>query len=1174
MSSRPGTPRGHGSPSPLSIRRFSSTEEYMSVIRTGLSDWLNSLYNLNLTPDDLIEYLSTGVLLCHHANTWEVERGTDYRVHFSPRATHGSFQARDNVSLFINWCRRSLQFPETLLFETNDLVEGRNEHNFLVCLLEVARKGSEVGLPEPEFDLPDMCVETFATGPLSSIPLSYSDKKVPPAESRRDSGPTRRTPPAHRRHPQRTVSSQSQLSSKGATGNDVSSDKVTGNNVMMVVRDSHGKHTVLRDRTEPVNLQAKNYQLVCADTVELPTTKKDKRDQDAKLHVMAAIPADDMEAVKPGDEVFSKSSKGFVEQPKSCPVHGRSSSFDDVAYAQRAHTPAEKTRKPRDDVFSKSSTEFVEQQKSCPAHGRSSSLDDVGHGQRPNTPAEKTRTTRRWSDGFQTQRITGRRDSGKSPSERVLSRVIASKSSQGTHFESPLLQSSDAREGERHQHVSSPRRGSLGCSVCPNHSNEQESLESFWERLSRPKTRRKSLPSGLPTVSENVTRPRPKSADGRLHTRRDSFPNISSKDQISSPRGNTWGAKNWYSSTDTSPSQRPRPRPRSAMGKLGGPISPAQNVREKERPLSGKNAKEKTPDNPYVIRRGTSEETNRTGIFPSINSKDRTSVSPRRYTGMARNSTDKNGTERPRPRPRSAMGKLEAPVSPPQNVLEKERPLTGPNAKERTQDDPSVAADIRKSDERNRNISGKERTSISPRGNIARDKKASPDRNGPESPRPRPRSAMAILEAPIYPPQNPHEKGRNSTGRNAKEKAQGTHSLDIRKNDLDERNGTSSFPNRSSKERTSISPKRNTENFHPFPNRNNHESEPRPVAKLEGSSRRQVREKEQVFTGRDVKESKTPERHSFASDIRKKTSVERNGNSKASGRIPLERANSFTIKERRAQSESSNRTANHHREPFLSGDKSKSLPLIDEVFVTKRQERPAFGASTSTRPTGVINSASESAKQNNTFYPSSEHTSHNQTGSQRRRVSDSYAIGRHRNEVDLDVYEDFLKEVKRTKSPSPAVSRRLSSSTVDRQTTTTKPYNSDGRMQQHSNTTNSETNFEQNDETEETYSSFSGDTSPDLRRSSLRPCTSVPSDHKLPRAVSPRQDPVPWPPSKIPRPTFYAATDESGGPVSPSVCSNAKNLQEFLDYLHTSNALQRSESVSSTSDSSEGSTLI
>ena len=52
-------------------------------------------------------------------------------------ARPGSFQARDNISQFIGWCRSTLSVPDTLLFETEDLVSRRNERNVLLCLLEV-----------------------------------------------------------------------------------------------------------------------------------------------------------------------------------------------------------------------------------------------------------------------------------------------------------------------------------------------------------------------------------------------------------------------------------------------------------------------------------------------------------------------------------------------------------------------------------------------------------------------------------------------------------------------------------------------------------------------------------------------------------------------------------------------------------------------------------------------------------------------------------------------------------------------------------------------------------------------------------------------------------------------------------------------------------------------------
>jgi len=49
----------------------------------------------------------------------------------------GSFFARDNIANFIDWCRHEIHVPESVMFETNDLVQRLNEKNVILCLLEV-----------------------------------------------------------------------------------------------------------------------------------------------------------------------------------------------------------------------------------------------------------------------------------------------------------------------------------------------------------------------------------------------------------------------------------------------------------------------------------------------------------------------------------------------------------------------------------------------------------------------------------------------------------------------------------------------------------------------------------------------------------------------------------------------------------------------------------------------------------------------------------------------------------------------------------------------------------------------------------------------------------------------------------------------------------------------------
>lgn len=148
-----------------SIRPFRSSEEYLYAMKEDLAEWLNTLYDLDITADTFMDSLETGCALCRHANN--VNRAAlDFQLEY-PEAAHamrmpskdvvfqsrnvvpGSFLARDNVSNFIGWCRQELGIKDVLMFETNDLVQKRNEKNFVLCLLEVARRGAKFGMLAP-----------------------------------------------------------------------------------------------------------------------------------------------------------------------------------------------------------------------------------------------------------------------------------------------------------------------------------------------------------------------------------------------------------------------------------------------------------------------------------------------------------------------------------------------------------------------------------------------------------------------------------------------------------------------------------------------------------------------------------------------------------------------------------------------------------------------------------------------------------------------------------------------------------------------------------------------------------------------------------------------------------------------------------------------------------------
>ncbi|XP_019400923.1 PREDICTED: GAS2-like protein 2 isoform X3 [Crocodylus porosus] len=147
-----------------SIRSYKSSEQYLYAMKEDLAEWLKELYSLDIDVGSFLEVLETGSVLCFHANNvTRVAREfhQDYpglahklqlprsEVTCNESAQPGTFQARDNVSNFIQWCRKEMDIKEVLMFETEDLVLRKNEKNFVLCLLEVARRASRFGMSAP-----------------------------------------------------------------------------------------------------------------------------------------------------------------------------------------------------------------------------------------------------------------------------------------------------------------------------------------------------------------------------------------------------------------------------------------------------------------------------------------------------------------------------------------------------------------------------------------------------------------------------------------------------------------------------------------------------------------------------------------------------------------------------------------------------------------------------------------------------------------------------------------------------------------------------------------------------------------------------------------------------------------------------------------------------------------
>ncbi|XP_024249677.1 GAS2-like protein 2A isoform X1 [Oncorhynchus tshawytscha] len=146
-----------------SIKPFKSSEEYLYAMKEDLAEWLRDLYEIDIDVNNILEALETGAVLCSHANNVTRVAGEFIQkygmvrhvqlptngVTFVNSAQPATFLARDNISNFISWCRKHMDIKDVLMFETDDLVLRKNEKNFVLCLLEVARRASRFGMAAP-----------------------------------------------------------------------------------------------------------------------------------------------------------------------------------------------------------------------------------------------------------------------------------------------------------------------------------------------------------------------------------------------------------------------------------------------------------------------------------------------------------------------------------------------------------------------------------------------------------------------------------------------------------------------------------------------------------------------------------------------------------------------------------------------------------------------------------------------------------------------------------------------------------------------------------------------------------------------------------------------------------------------------------------------------------------
>lgn len=154
--------------------RKQQQDERLLAIREDIAEWLNTIMGLDLSEQGLMARLADGIVVCELAQLVEGTEGEEdtglfkerknsrsllrnlkrsagdlHNIKINKHARAGSFQARDNVSNFLSWCRK-IGMPGVVLFESNDLVEGRNEKAVLFSLLEIGRVAARRGIEPPQ----------------------------------------------------------------------------------------------------------------------------------------------------------------------------------------------------------------------------------------------------------------------------------------------------------------------------------------------------------------------------------------------------------------------------------------------------------------------------------------------------------------------------------------------------------------------------------------------------------------------------------------------------------------------------------------------------------------------------------------------------------------------------------------------------------------------------------------------------------------------------------------------------------------------------------------------------------------------------------------------------------------------------------------------------------------
>ncbi|KAL7833618.1 hypothetical protein AOLI_G00285780 [Acnodon oligacanthus] len=106
-------------------------EASLLPMKEDLALWLNTILGMNITAENFMNMLETGVVLCQLAEELQermilASNGKTFVrrvIRWTAVAAPGSFFARDNTANFLYWCRK-IGVGESHLFESEDLAHS------------------------------------------------------------------------------------------------------------------------------------------------------------------------------------------------------------------------------------------------------------------------------------------------------------------------------------------------------------------------------------------------------------------------------------------------------------------------------------------------------------------------------------------------------------------------------------------------------------------------------------------------------------------------------------------------------------------------------------------------------------------------------------------------------------------------------------------------------------------------------------------------------------------------------------------------------------------------------------------------------------------------------------------------------------------------------------------